>query len=96
MKKLFIVCLALVILALHTPLAMAETVKIDTKMVEVDESEMIKLASQEKFDDLTTVMKKLVQLHISTEEKVVELEQISIVDFEYGEGAKIRIYYQIN
>ncbi|OCL25594.1 hypothetical protein U472_14790 [Orenia metallireducens] len=96
MKKLFILCLALVILALHTPLAMAETVTIDTKVVEVDESEMIKLASQEKFDNLTTVMKKLVQLNISTEENIVELEKISIIDFEYGEGAKIRIYYQIN
>ncbi|WP_018248136.1 hypothetical protein [Orenia marismortui] len=95
MKKLFILYLALVILALYTPSVFAETVKLDSQILEVYENELVKLASQEKFDNLFEVMQKLVKNALSTEEKIIKAEDINVMNFKYNSDSKIIIYYQL-
>ncbi|AGB42280.1 hypothetical protein Halha_2406 [Halobacteroides halobius DSM 5150] len=97
MKRITIFCLVVAILAIQAPVALAQTVKVDSKVVKVDQKELIELASSEKFDSLQLVLKKLVQQNLSTEKKIksVKLKKITIINFKYSLDNILKIYYQL-
>ncbi len=94
MKKSIIISLVLLILVMQAPFALAETIKLDSEVLQIKQEELLELASEEKFEDLTEVMEKLVQNSLSKLEKVT-LEEINIIDFEYQQNNALNIYYQI-
>ena len=95
MNKLVVLCLVISILALQTPLVMGATIEATSEVLVVDEEELVEITTQQKFNDITKIMQKLVQQNISTEEEV-ELEEIEIINFAYSEQNKIKIYYTLD
>ena len=94
MMKRLIVFLLIGIVFCSGQLVNAKLVEVDSKVVVVSQDELAEFASQEKFEDIDLMMKKLVQDKVSTEVNEIKLEEIKIIKFEYEADGRIKIYYQ--
>ncbi len=95
MRRLVVILVIGIVLS-YGGVVSAQVVEVDSEVVVISQDELAGLASQEKFEDIDLMMKKLVQDKVSTEVKEIKLEEIKIIKFEYEADGKIEIYYWEN
>ncbi|WP_027339419.1 hypothetical protein [Halonatronum saccharophilum] len=94
MSKISIFLIVFSFFILSSPVSYAENISIQREVVEVEESQLIELALEEKFDSFIDIIRRLVEDNIDY--SLEEGEGIDIVEFLYTKGNLIRIYYRLN
>ena len=93
MKKVVAIILLMGLVFLQAPLAIAQTIEVENKVIMVAEDELVELSAQKKFDGLIMIMQELVKQKIGSDE---EIEEINIVNFELIPQEGFKIYYNLD
>ena len=80
---------------LQAPLAIAQTIEVENKVIMVAENELVELSAQKKFDGLIMIMQELVKQKIESNEEI-EIEEINIVNFELIPQEGFKIHYNLD
>ena len=95
MKKVVAIILLMGLVFLQAPLAIAQTIEVENKVIMVAENELVELSAQKKFDGLIMIMQELVKQKIESNEEI-EIEEINIVNFELIPQEGFKIYYNLD
>ena len=95
MKKVVAIILLMGLVFLQAPLAIAQTIEVENKVIMVAETALVELSAQKKFDGLIMIMQELVKQKIESNQEI-EIEENNIVKFELMPQEGFKIHYNLD